>query len=78
MRRGILDRAHLHKHMLRQLLSVWQVMVQVLTRHRGRRAEGGGAVNIATNLIDHKGCDLFKGLPLQCHQSAVTPGSSRV
>lgn len=31
--------------MLRQLLSVWQVMVQVLTRlggNRGEREEGGG------------------------------------
>lgn len=27
--------------MLRQLLSGWQVMVQVLARHRGNRAEGG-------------------------------------
>lgn len=42
---GVLDRARFHKHMLRQLLSVWQVMVQVLTRHggnRGEREEGGG------------------------------------
>lgn len=30
------------QHMLRQLLSVWQVMVQVLTRHRGDRGEEGG------------------------------------
>lgn len=35
---GTLDGAHLHKHMLRQRLSVWQVMVQVFARH------GGGGV----------------------------------
>lgn len=40
------------QHMLRQLMSVWQVMVQVLTRHRGERGGGGRGRRAGCEIIE--------------------------